>query len=115
MKKIMKDMKLSDAGIVKTDFFEDYAKRLKKNPDELESFKERMADEYNKTQDIALFLECLKIVAMAEGKISALAKAAKVERTSVYRMLSKENNPSFESVMLFTRTLGYKLSVSALK
>jgi DNA-binding phage protein len=50
-------------------------------------------EEYNKSRDTALFLNSLKIVAMAEGKIAALAKTAKVERASMYRMLSKNANP----------------------
>jgi hypothetical protein len=41
-------------------------------------------EEYNKTRDMALFLNSLKIVAMAEWKIAILAKTAKVERTSMY-------------------------------
>jgi probable addiction module antidote protein len=112
MNKIAEDIKLSDARIIKTDIFEDYAKRLKKNPDELKSYKKLILDEYNKTHDTALFLEGLKIVAIAEGKISKLAKEAQVERTSVYRMLSKDNNPSYASVVTFAQALGYKLSMS---
>jgi len=32
---------------------------------------------------------------MAEKKVSELAKTAKIERSSVYKILSKDANPSF--------------------
>ncbi|MDR3124467.1 MAG: hypothetical protein LBU10_01130 [Endomicrobium sp.] len=101
-----------DARILKEDFFEHYANRLKKDPEELAGYKKYLIDQYNKDEDLALFLEGLKIVAKAERKIQVLAKAAKVERTSVYRMLSKGNNISFNSFVTFIKTLGYKVSFS---
>ena len=108
MKKITKidNIKLEDAEIIKSDIFEDYAKYLKNNPKKLESYKKHIIAEYNKHQDTSLFLHGLRIVAIAEGKISTLAKKAKVERTSVYRMLSKDANPSFHNIILFAHTLG---------
>jgi DNA-binding phage protein len=55
-------------------------------------------EEYNKTRDTALFLNSLKIVAMAGKKVSALAKTAKVARTSMY-------NPSFHNIVSFAHNL----------
>ncbi|MDR1941407.1 MAG: hypothetical protein LBQ47_03690 [Endomicrobium sp.] len=113
MKKTTTDeIAADDAKIMKGDFFEYFAKLLKKDPEHLKSYKKHIVDEYNKDHDTALFLSGLKTIAMAEGKISKLAKEAKVERTSVYRMLSKDNNPSYANVVTFAQALGYKLSLS---
>jgi probable addiction module antidote protein len=95
-----------ECKIEKDDFRTMYAKILSKDAKKLKSFKKHIADEYNKTKDTALFLHNLKILAMAEGKVVELAKNAGVNRTSVYRMLSREANPSFDSIMSFTSVLG---------
>ncbi|MDR1418676.1 MAG: hypothetical protein LBI80_05965 [Endomicrobium sp.] len=115
MKKIteIENIKLEDAKIIKTDFFEDYAKSLKKNPKKLESYKKHIMSEYNKNKDTALLLQGLRIVAMAEGKISTLAKKTKIERTSVYRMLSKNANPSFHNVISFAHILGIDFKLTS--
>jgi DNA-binding phage protein len=111
---VVEGIKIEDAEIIKTGFFEDYAKRLRKNPRELKEYKKHIIDGYNKTRDTGLFLDSLKIVAMAEGKISNLAKAAKTERSSVYRMLSKNANPSFHSVVSFVHNLGMDFRLSTI-
>ncbi|MDR1104551.1 MAG: hypothetical protein LBK92_04300 [Endomicrobium sp.] len=51
---------------------------------------------------------------MAEGKIATLVKTTKVERTSMYRMLSKSANPSFHSIS-FAHNLGmdFRLGVAS--
>lgn len=115
MKKIteIEGIKLEDAEIIKIDFFEDYAKYLKKHPKKLRSYKNHIIEEYNKTRDTALFLDSLKILAMAEGKVTALAKTTKIERSSVYRMLSKNANPSFHSIVSFVHNLGMDFRLSA--
>ncbi|MDR3257046.1 MAG: hypothetical protein LBT18_05355 [Endomicrobium sp.] len=115
MKKIteIEGIKLEDTEIIRTDFFEDYARRLRKNPRELKEYKYHVIEKYNKTRDTALFLDSLKIIAMAEGKISTLAKVTKIERSSVYRMLSKNANPSFHSIMSFVHNLGMDFRLSA--
>jgi hypothetical protein len=56
---------------------------LSKNAKRLETFKKRIINDYNKNKNVAIFLENLKIAAMAEKKVSELAKSAKVDRSSV--------------------------------
>ncbi|MCL2144922.1 MAG: hypothetical protein FWH43_05480 [Endomicrobia bacterium] len=85
--------------VIETDFFTDYAKTLKNNPAKLRSFKNRIIEEYNKTKDMPLFLENLKILAMARGNVSDLAKKSKVQRHSIYNILSKESNPLLMNVV----------------
>jgi DNA-binding phage protein len=48
---------------------------------------------------------------MAQGKISELAKHAGVDRTSLYRMLSKNSNPSYNNVISFISDLGMNFNI----
>jgi DNA-binding phage protein len=72
------------------DFRDFYTNHLKNNPSEIKHYKEQLVKDFNETKDVPAFLEGLKTIAAAEGRIKELAKNAKVERTSVYRMLSKK-------------------------
>jgi DNA-binding phage protein len=85
--------------VIEADFFADYAKTLKNDSAKLRSFKKRIIEEYNKTKDMPLFLENLKILAMAKGNVSGLAKKSKVQRHSVYKILSKDSNPLLINVV----------------
>jgi len=88
---------------------------LKEHPEKLRSYKKHIVYEYNKIKDTALFLESLKIVARAEGKVTKLARSARVERTSVYRMLSKKANPSFHNIITFAHSLGINFNACIAK
>ncbi|MDR2427767.1 MAG: hypothetical protein LBD19_02330 [Endomicrobium sp.] len=114
MKKItrIEGIKLEDGDVLDIDFSEYYASYLKKNPKKLKNYKKHIKSEYNKTKDIAVFLENLKIVAMAEKKVSELAKTAKIERSSVYKILSKDANPSFYTVVSLAHNLGMDFRLS---
>jgi hypothetical protein len=70
-----------DVKFVDGDFFEYFARLLKKDPEHLKSYKKHIVDEYNKDHDTALFLSGLKTVAMAGGEITELAKEIKIGRT----------------------------------
>jgi hypothetical protein len=65
------------------DFRDFYATHLKNNPFEIKYYKEQLVKDFNETQDVPAFLEGLKTIATAEGRIKEIAKNAEVERTSV--------------------------------
>jgi probable addiction module antidote protein len=112
--KIDLEITLEDVKIPKEDFAEYYANFLKKRPSELKSYKKHIIQEYNKTKDVALFLEGLKIVAKAEGNVSKLAKNTGMDRTSIYK-LSRKANPSFCTIVALAHNLGmdFRLSVAS--
>ena len=95
-----------DAEILDMDFKEYYADYLKKRPAELKSYIKRVIAEYNKTRDAGAFFEALKTIAMAEQKMTEVAKNAKLERSTVYKLLSKKANPSFISIVSVAGDLG---------
>jgi probable addiction module antidote protein len=63
----------------------------------------------------AVLLEALRNVAIARGGMAALAKAAGVNRESLYRALSRRGNPKIETMMELLRALGLKLTVERTK
>jgi DNA-binding phage protein len=113
----IKDFKLTPADVKLTGetYSDFYAKYLKEHPDRLTHYKKYITQEYNKTKDMPLFLEGLKIIAKAEGKVSAIAKKAKVERTSVYRMLSRNNNPTINNLLAAVNNVGIDFSAHIMK
>ncbi|MDR1195290.1 MAG: hypothetical protein LBL00_02315 [Endomicrobium sp.] len=115
MRKEKKDCEITadNAKISGLDFAEYYAKHLRKNPKELAVYKKHVVKKYNETGDAELLLESLKIIAMAEKKITSMAKQAKVERSSVYKMLSKSANPSFSNVLVFAYSLGLNFKITS--
>lgn len=62
--------------------------------------------------DESVFLLALRDVAEARG-ITELAKGAKLNRVSTYRMLSGEGNPRLSSLWSLLDSLGLKLSVES--
>ena len=62
--------------------------------------------------DAALVAHALGVIARARG-VTQFAKDTELGRESLYKALSIDGNPSFATVLKFTRALGLKLSVSA--
>ncbi|MDR1244996.1 MAG: hypothetical protein LBJ98_03350 [Endomicrobium sp.] len=104
-----------DWDIATEDFDTTYAKILSKNPERLKAFKKRTIDDYNKTKNVPLFLSNLKIIAMSERKMRELAKVTKIERSSVYKILSREANPSFCTIVSLAHNLGMDFRLSSIR
>ncbi|MBI5814046.1 MAG: putative addiction module antidote protein [Nitrospinae bacterium] len=61
------------------------------------------------------FLDALKMIANAQGiGVRGVAKATGLSRESLFRSLSKNGNPSSETLMLVMEPLGLGLRVEAL-
>lgn len=63
--------------------------------------------------DKALFLLALKHVAEAFGGMRKLSKKTKLNRESLYRMLSKRGNPELHSLYALLKTLGLEFTIRA--
>lgn len=59
-----------------------------------------------------VLLLALRQIAKARG-VAKVAKAAGVERESLYRALSKKGNPRLSTLMAVTKAFGLKLTVEA--
>ena len=60
-----------------------------------------------------VLLVALRRVAEARGGIAKVAKAAGVERESLYRALSARGNPRLSTLAAVTKAMGLRLTVKA--
>jgi probable addiction module antidote protein len=65
------------------------------------------------TDEPAVLLIALRQVAEARGGISKVAKAAGVERESLYRALSARGNPRLSTLLAVAKAVGLKLTLEA--
>lgn len=63
--------------------------------------------------DPRVLLVALRRVAEARGGIAKVAKAAGVERESLYRALSSNGNPRLSTLAAVAKAMGLKLTVEA--
>ena len=63
----------------------------------------------------AVFLLALKDVANVHGGVAKVAQATKLNRESLYRMLSEDGNPTVNSLNALLQSLGLRLAVTANK
>ena len=63
--------------------------------------------------DPGVFLLALKDVANVHGGIARVAKVADLNRESLYRMLSKNGNPTVTSLNALLHTLGLRLAIKS--
>lgn len=85
-------------------------KRLRENPE--------FATEYLKaaiedTDEPRVLLIALRRIAEARGGIAKVAKAAGVERESLYRALSASGNPRLSTLAAVTKAIGLRITVEA--
>lgn len=60
-----------------------------------------------------VLLVALRHIAEARGGIAKVAKAAGVQRESLYRALSTKGNPRLSTLMAVAKAVGLKLTVEA--
>jgi probable addiction module antidote protein len=94
-----------DTGVSHDDVI---VKRLRKNRAfAAEYLKAAMED----TEEPRALLVALRHVAEARGGIAKIAKAAGIERESLYRALSPRGNPRFATLVAVTKAMGLTLTV----
>ena len=79
---------------------------------------EEFAIEYLKaaledTDEPRVVLTALRHIAQARGGIAKIAKAAGIERESLYRALSPRGNPRLSTLIPVMKAVGLKLTVEA--
>lgn len=61
--------------------------------------------------DRAVFLLALRNVAEAQGGMTALAKKTRMNRESLYRMLSSRGNPEIRSVLMLLSSMNLRVRI----
>ena len=83
---------------------------LRENPEfAAEYLKAAIEDE----DEPKVLLIALRHIAEARGGIAKVAKAAGIERESLYRALSARGNPRLSTLFAVTKAIGLKLTVEA--
>ena len=67
------------------------------------------------TEEPAVLLIALRRIAEARGGIAKVAKAAGIERESLYRALSAKGNPRLSTLVAVTKAVGLRLTVEAVR
>ncbi len=93
---------------VKTNRF-DAAEHLK-SPEDIAAFLEAVLDEDG--DDPAFIQKALGVAARAKG-MSEMARAADMDRASLYKALSEEGNPTFGTISKVVKALGIKIRFAA--
>jgi probable addiction module antidote protein len=57
--------------------------------------------------DGATFQLALKDVAEAQGGVAIVSKKAGIQRENIYRVLSKERHPKFDSILKISKAVGF--------
>jgi probable addiction module antidote protein len=65
------------------------------------------------TEEPSVLLVALRQIAEARGGIAKVAKAAGVERESLYRALSTRGNPRLSTLVAVAKAVGLKLTLEA--
>ena len=93
--------------MVKRRSYQDSLKESLKDPKEAEAYLNASLDE----NDPELFLLALRHVAEAQGGMSKFARKAKLNRESLYRMLSNKGNPQLDSLTQLLDVMGFRLAI----
>ena len=88
-------------------------RRLRKDSEFAVEYMRAALEEGDEEQDGAqVLLTALRQLAQAQG-IAKVAKAAGIERESLYRALSARGNPRLSTLFAVTRAIGLRLTVEA--
>ncbi len=61
-----------------------------------------------------VLLEAIRNIAIAKGGMASLAKETGLNRESLYKKLSENGNPKYETLTVIIKALGFRLSVAPL-
>ena len=85
-------------------------RELRENPDFAAEYLRAALEDAEEPQ---VLLVALRRVAEARGGVAKVAKAAGIERESLYRALSAHGNPRLSTLVAVTKAMSLKLTVEA--
>jgi probable addiction module antidote protein len=101
-------MKAKNRDITSVSHDEYMLRKLREHPNfAVEYLKAALED----TEEPAVLLIALRRIAEARGGLAKVAKAAGIERESLYRALSAKGNPRLSTLVAVTKAVGLKLTV----
>jgi probable addiction module antidote protein len=97
-------------AMVKTDSYRESLLESLRDPDEAAQYLNACLED----EDPRVFLLALRDVADARGGIRALSADTRLNRESLYRMLSPSGNPSLDSLSTVLGACGLRLAIQSL-
>ena len=85
-------------------------RELRENPDFAAEYLRAALED---AEEPRVLLVALRRVAEAQGGVAKVAKAAGIERESLYRALSAHGNPRLSTLVAVTKAMGLKLTVES--
>jgi len=95
--------------------FKDYHLEKLQDPEDAKLYLTIALEEFEKDGDTDAFLLSLKDVAMAQGGMLQLSRRTRLDRTNLYKALSKEGNPRLDTISAILLSLGLRLSVETVR
>jgi probable addiction module antidote protein len=95
---------------VSTESYRETLLNALKNPDDAADYLNACLED----SDVRVFLLALRDVADARGGMRTLACDTRLNRESLYRMLSKSGNPSLDSLAAVLHACGLRLAVQSI-
>jgi probable addiction module antidote protein len=99
----------TDTKMPRSVSYHDYLIRSLKDPKQAEGYLNAALED----GDARIFLIALRNVAEAQGGMGKAAAKSKLNRESLYRMLSKKGNPGLQSLAALLSSLGFRLAVES--
>lgn len=94
------------------DFDEMVINDFKKNPELIKDFKKYIVKQYKKDKNIGAFKENLKLVIKAErGLATKISRQTKIDRAGIYRILSSEVMPRYDTFEKLLSAMGYNINI----
>lgn len=93
-----------------TSYHEEFVESLK-NPEEAFGYLQVALEEYQQDSDTDALLVALRNIALAQGGITKLARKTRLNRQSLYNILSKKGNPRLDTFGTIIKGLGFKLAI----
>lgn len=91
-------------------YHDEFIQSLKKHK-EADLYLRVAMEEYQEDGDTEALLVALRNIAEAQGGMTQLAKKAHLNRQNLYRVLSKNGNPTIDTFGLILKSLGYRLAI----
>jgi len=94
--------------------YEEWVVNSLKNKKEAAVYLQVAIEDYLEDGHLDAFLLALRHLAKAKGGMEKLAKDAEVGRESLYKTLSKNGNPKFNTIMQLLKSLGFQFLIKAI-
>ncbi len=95
--------------------FDQYLIEELKNPTEAAAHLELAMSEYEKDQDVAIFMQMVRLVVEAQGGIGELSQKSDLNKQNLYKILTGKTIPRFDTTLCIMKGLGFKFHIESLR